>query len=238
MNRSQRRAAERLAASQSKTSAQTTQTQSTISEAQLAANRANAQHSHGPTSEAGKAKVSQNAVKTGLTGRTVIVPFGEADAYQSLILDFQKQFQPVGPQETALVQSLTDIVWRLDRIPGLEYALLELGRVDLIKQSPELANNSAEMLEMQIRLHFEKQFRNLQLQENRLSRRRERETKELRALQQARHEAAEAQAKESPKPNPVNTRSENGFVFSAPALPVQTTEPSAENTENQEAMAA
>ena len=235
MNRSQRRAAFH------KTSAQTP-TQSTISEAQLAANRANAQHSHGPTSEAGKAKVSQNAVKTGLTGRTVIVPFGEADAYQSLILDFQKQFQPVGPQETALVQSLTDIAWRLDRIPGLEYALLELGRVDLIKQSPELANNPTEMLEMQIRLHFEKQFRNLQLQENRLSRRRERETKELRALQQARQEAAEAQTKEAPKPaadsNPVNVSSENGFVFSTPAQPEPSTEQAVESERIHEAAAA
>src|SRR6185437_6194490 len=42
-----------------------------ISEAQLAANRANSQLSTGPTSEAGKAKSSLNAVKTGLTGRTV-----------------------------------------------------------------------------------------------------------------------------------------------------------------------
>ena len=37
-----------------------------ISEAQVNANRANAEKSTGPTSEAGKAKVSQNAVKTGL----------------------------------------------------------------------------------------------------------------------------------------------------------------------------
>ena len=167
-----------------------------ISEAQLNANRANAQASTGPTSEAGKAKVSQNAIKTGLTGRTVIVPFGEADAYQSLILDHQKQFQPVGPQETALVQSLTDLVWRLDRIPGLEFALVELGRVDMIKQTPELANNPTHMLEMQIRLHFEKQFRNLELQENRLSRRRERELKELHALQAERKAAQQAEEKE------------------------------------------
>jgi hypothetical protein len=44
-----------------------------LSDAQLAANRANAQHSTGPTSAAGKAKVSLNAVKTGLTGRTVLL---------------------------------------------------------------------------------------------------------------------------------------------------------------------
>jgi len=191
------------------------------SEAQVNANRANAQHSTGPTSEAGRAKVSQNAVKTGLTGRTVVVPFGEADAYQSLMLDHQKQFQPVGPQETALVQSLTDLVWRLDRIPGLEFALLELGRTDMIKQCPELANNPTQMLEMQIRLHFEKQFRNLELQENRLSRRRERELKELHALQAERKaketeeltRAAQACLLAQQRKQPFNP-AENGFAFS------------------------
>jgi len=200
-----------------------------ISEAQLNANRANAQHSTGATSEAGKAKVSQNAVKTGLTGRTVIVPFGEADAYQTLMLDHQKQFQPVGPQEKALVQSITDLVWRLDRIPGLQFALLELGRVDMLKQCPELANNPTEMLEMQIRLHFEKQFRNLELQENRLSRRRERELKELHALQAAREAAQHAEEKEqlacaaqmllkAQRAREPFDPAANGFVFSTPQI--------------------
>ncbi len=196
-----------------------------ISEAQMNANRANAQASTGPTSEAGRAKVSQNAIKTGLTGRTVIVPFDEADAYQSLMLDFQKQHTPVGPEEKALVQSLTDLIWRLDRIPGLEFALIELGRVDLIKISPELANNPSMMLEMQIRLHFEKQFRNLQVQENRLSRRRERELKELHALQSTRQAVQQAEADEQlaraaqmllkaqHAKQPFDP-AENGFVFS------------------------
>jgi hypothetical protein len=40
------------------------------SNAQIEANQRNAQFSTGPTSEAGKAKSSLNAVKTGLTGRT------------------------------------------------------------------------------------------------------------------------------------------------------------------------
>ncbi len=234
MNRSQRRAAERLAPQ--KTSAQTPTT-SSISEAQLAANRANAQHSHGPTSEAGKAKVSMNAVKTGLTGRTILLPADSAPAYESLMLGYQNIFQPIGPEETALVQSLIDLRWRLDTIPGLEYALVELGRTELAKENPALvaATPDPATLEILIRRRLEREFRNLALQENRLVRRRERETKELRALQQARKEAAEAQAKEpaksAAKPNPVDTPSENGFVFSTPSNAV-------ENQEIQEAVAA
>ncbi|MBV9745513.1 MAG: hypothetical protein JO099_17270 [Acidobacteriia bacterium] len=46
---------------------------SDISPAQLAANRANAQLSTGPTSEAGRHRSSLNATKHGLSGRTVVL---------------------------------------------------------------------------------------------------------------------------------------------------------------------
>ena len=45
-----------------------------ISDRRLAANIANAQLSTGPRTSAGKSKSSLNAVKTGLTGRTVLLP--------------------------------------------------------------------------------------------------------------------------------------------------------------------
>ena len=77
-----------------------------LSDAQLAANRANAQHITGPTSAEGKAKVSLNAVKTGLTGRTVLLPTEEAAPYQALLVEYEKLLQPVGVEERALVQSM------------------------------------------------------------------------------------------------------------------------------------
>ncbi|MDQ2776281.1 MAG: hypothetical protein M3Y57_15390, partial [Acidobacteriota bacterium] len=46
-----------------------------------AANRRNCQLSTGPTSETGKANSSLNALKTGLTGRTVLLPAEDAAAY-------------------------------------------------------------------------------------------------------------------------------------------------------------
>lgn len=55
----------------------------------LAANRANARLSTGPTSPAGKAKSSLNAVKTGLTGRTVLLLAEDTAAYQAHIERFQ-----------------------------------------------------------------------------------------------------------------------------------------------------
>ena len=50
--------------------------------AQIEANRKNAQHSTGPKSPETKAKCSLNALKTGLTGRTVLLPADDTAAYQ------------------------------------------------------------------------------------------------------------------------------------------------------------
>ena len=57
-----------------------------LSAEQLAANRANAQHSHGPISPEGKAKVAQNAVTHGLASRNIFLP-GEDPAEWHLLRD-------------------------------------------------------------------------------------------------------------------------------------------------------
>src|SRR3982751_1591561 len=100
----------------------------TTGERRLAANRANARRSTGPKTPEGKAKSSLNAVKTGLTGRTVLLPTEDAAQYKAHVKRFQEELQPVGALETAVVQSLADTQWRLNRIPSLESGLLALGR--------------------------------------------------------------------------------------------------------------
>ena len=189
---SYRRAAEQAAAA----AAATPETSDTanLSDARLAANCANAQHSTGPRTEGGKAKVSLNAVKTGLTGRTVLLSSEEAGPYQSLLLEYENALQPVGVEERALVQSILDCRWRLDRIPGLEMALLTLIRNEWIALDPKYNNPvTAILTEMKIRRKHEKEFRNLHIQEARLVRRREKEMAELRTLQKDR-KAKEAAA--------------------------------------------
>ena len=61
-----------------------------ISPARLAANRANAQRSTGPTSPTGKATSSKNALKTALTGRTVLLPEDDAERYERHLLEYEK----------------------------------------------------------------------------------------------------------------------------------------------------
>src|SRR3954463_8894033 len=87
---------------------------------QLTANRANAQLSSGPTSSEGKAKISHNALKTGLTGRTVLLPSEDAAVYQQHVEPIFQQFAPEADEEKRLIQSLADTLWRLERIPSLE----------------------------------------------------------------------------------------------------------------------
>ena len=211
---SYRRAAEQA-------SAESATSDTTVSAVQLAANRENAQKSTGPTTPEGKARTRLNAVTTGLTGRTVCLPTDDAVLYQSLILSYEKLFQPVGPEESGLVQSVADIRWRLDRIPGLHMALLNKGRIELTIKFEQLAHDRSDLLDIQVMLVYEKQFRNLQLQESRLARRREKETAELRRLQQER-KANEADALERAATNYLLARHRNqpfdnpgiGFDFS------------------------
>ncbi|MGH9619962.1 MAG: hypothetical protein ACRD45_09680, partial [Bryobacteraceae bacterium] len=84
----------------------------TPSPAQLAANRANAQLSTGPRSPAGKAVSRLNAVKSGLTGRSVLLPTDDVAAYEHHVREFMKELNPVGIREQCLAQSIADNMWR------------------------------------------------------------------------------------------------------------------------------
>lgn len=157
---------------------------SSVSETQLLANRANAQLSTGPKSNEGKAKSCMNAIKSGLTGRTVLLPTDDAAGYQSHIEAYEREFQPVGQRERDLVQSIADTQWRLLRIPSLETGILALGQLEFANSLDEHeAGLRPGMIEVKTFLKYERQLRNLQLQEARLSRRREKEIAELRTLQ-------------------------------------------------------
>jgi hypothetical protein len=155
-----------------------------ISPARLAANQANSKLSTGPRTDAGKAKTSLNAVKTALTGRTVLLPGDDAEAYEQHLAAFTEEYKPAGLRESELVQSIADTYWRLARIPALEAALFARGRLEFadLFEEHELAARP-HLIDAHTFLTYEKQIRNLQLQEARLVRRREKETAELRRLQ-------------------------------------------------------
>ena len=79
--------------------------------AQLEANRANAQLSTGPSRPEGKAKASHNALKTGLTGRTIVLPTDDIAAYKAHVARLHREFAPESDRERSLVQSIADTEW-------------------------------------------------------------------------------------------------------------------------------
>jgi hypothetical protein len=157
----------------------------TTSERRLAANRANAQRSTGPRTKTGKAKSALNAVKTGLTGRTVLLPTDDVAAYQAHVKRFVKAFGPVGTLEAHVVQNPADLQWRLDRIPSLETGLLALARR---RCAPDLFSDEtnprvrAILLEAHLYETAAKSLENLHRQENRLRRQYAQDVKELERL--------------------------------------------------------
>ena len=87
-------------------------------------NRANATHSTGPRTDAGKQRSSLNATKHGLTAQTVVLPSEDPAQYEAHRAQFFDEYQPATPTETQLVQELVDTSWRLNRIPLLEAGLI------------------------------------------------------------------------------------------------------------------
>ncbi|MBV8897083.1 MAG: hypothetical protein JO051_11270 [Acidobacteriaceae bacterium] len=161
---------------------------SPISPAQLAANRANAKLSTGPRTPAGLNKSSQNAVKSALTGRTVLLPTDDVEEYAAFLAEFQADLRPVGQRESELVQIIVDCHWRLRRIQELEYALYTHGQRQFeaaFADEPEPDRRS--MIILQTHLTYQKDLRNLHIQEARIDRKRAKAIAEFDLLQSERN---------------------------------------------------
>lgn len=161
---------------------------STASENQIAANQANAQLSTGPVTTEGKSRVSKNALKTGLTGHTVLLPTDDAEQYAQLINSIRSEYNPKGDAETRLVQSIADTTWRLQRVPGLEAGIFAVGTAKLADRHSDVKDEAQRrsMIECEVLLTYERQLRNLYLQESRLRRNLEKDRAALKTLQDQR----------------------------------------------------
>jgi hypothetical protein len=126
---------------------------------------------------------------TALTGRTVLLPEDDAGHYENHLNQYKKAYQPVGERECELVQSLADTTWRLDRIPGLEEAIYARGNTEFAAEVSDLDPRSrSASLHMRTYLAYERQLRNLNLQEMRLHRLREKFIAEIKQLQKEREQ--------------------------------------------------
>ncbi len=95
------------------------------SEAQVNANRSNAQKSTGPRTPEGKAAVTQNAVKHGLLAQAAVLREEERDRYTHHHEEMMKELCPEGLQETEWAERIVDLSWRLGRAARYEKAVFE-----------------------------------------------------------------------------------------------------------------
>jgi hypothetical protein len=84
--------------------------------AQIEANRSNAQLSTGPTTEAGKQRSSQNATRHGFTGLALIVTPTEKEAYEAHVQSYMDHHKPADHMHRQIVQQYADLHWSLHQI--------------------------------------------------------------------------------------------------------------------------
>jgi hypothetical protein len=102
----------------------------TLTEARNTANQANAQHSTGPVTPEGKAISSRNALKHGLTSKTILLPGEDPAQYQALQDGMLADFQPVNVTQASHVLELVDLKWRLERASRYEARVLSAENPD------------------------------------------------------------------------------------------------------------
>jgi hypothetical protein len=89
-------------------------------QAQINANRLNAQKSTGPRTAEGKRAVSQNAVKHGLFARDAVIKCedpAEYELHREALLD---DLRPVGAIESMLAERIVSLSWRLQRVERMQ----------------------------------------------------------------------------------------------------------------------
>jgi hypothetical protein len=99
-----------------------------ISDAQLAANRANAQHSTGPKTETGRAISSQNRTTHGLArhnGVFVLLPTEDPHGFEALKASLAAEHQPSTETESILINGMAESHWLAHRAQTLQNTCLD-----------------------------------------------------------------------------------------------------------------
>jgi len=140
--------------------------------AQIAANRANAQLSTGPTTEAGRARSSANSLMHGFTSQTVILTGEDPDEYEDLLTELLLSFPTGG--HFALDRSVREMAnaeWRLRRVRrhmelALNTKIAELQSQDPTASPLELQAKAFDLLvnesnSFKLLMRYETRFENL-----------------------------------------------------------------------------
>jgi hypothetical protein len=94
-------------------------------EAQVNANRANAQKSTGPRTAEGKAVVAQNAVKHGFWAQEVVIKGEDPQEFALYREGMLQELAPAGFVETLLAERIVNLSWRLRRAERMQATAFE-----------------------------------------------------------------------------------------------------------------
>ena len=110
-----------------------------VSERKRQANRRNSRKSTGPRTARGKRICSRNALKHGLASLICpVMPFERESDYIELADAMERDLRPVGVLQREVVALITQLTWKLRRIPQIEAALLQDNASQLINAYKEL----------------------------------------------------------------------------------------------------
>ena len=159
-----------------------------MTDAQLAANRANARKSTGPRTDAGKSASRMNALKSGIHAQSHIIRGEDPEALASLAAEYNTEFHPVTPRQRDLVDVLVHNEWKIRRLRAIEADLWD-ERFDDVAAWPAPPDSKAyfrrrnHLLSCAFNDELEKRLENLQRRLHAYERSTTRALKELHQLQ-------------------------------------------------------
>jgi hypothetical protein len=200
-----------------------------LTEKQLAANRANAQHSTGPKTEEGKQRSRLNASRHNLTGQVTAMTPEDRAAHDAFSAGLIKSMAPEGELELQLAQRVATDSWRLNRASAIEDNIFALG---LFRGPNDLDIEQAELhAAITAARTFTREAKTIELltlYEQRLNRSIQKNLATLQALQTTRKAGQKAAMEEAARLLELSEikglpyePTENGFVFSITQLRAQ-----------------
>ena len=149
--------------------------------------------STGPRTPEGKARSSVNALRHGLTGRVVVLPSEDMDAYHAFCAELMADLAPETAIERQYAQTFCDTQWRLNRARSIEDSMLSLGHFEAAGEieagHPQI---HAALTAARVFREDSKSFVNLSLYEQRLQRTLKESLRQLQELQAKRIAARQA----------------------------------------------
>lgn len=193
----------------------------------MAANRANAQKSSGPKTDAGKQRSSLNALRHGLTAQVTVMSEHERAAFEAFAAPLIDSLGPESPMETQLAVTVATWQWRLNRAAAIEEGIFTVGTLEWAAENLQQTNPEVHNALSNIKTYCKSpsSFDRLSLYSHRLMAQSDRALKQLKQLQAERKaneqedldRAILLQRYHDAEGLPFDPP-QNGFVYSAAAL--------------------